>query len=813
MSTLARELKRSIRLLTRSPSFTTVAVLTLGLGIGANTAIFTVLNAVVLRPLPYLDPDRLATIWATIPDREIWEEGISYLTFQDWRNRNRSFDEMAIVSRDRSMTIRIGEEYERVRAGRVSTDFFRVMGVPPVKGRSFSREEEEARVPVAVISHGLWQRAFGGADDVLGRSVETPTGGLEIIGIAPSEFRFPDHDTDLWVSHTTASYWPEAPMVRHMDTYGVVGRLKPGETTQSAQQDLDSVMSGLTREFPADYLAPGGGHIGVRVVGFADEVISASTRSSLWILLGAASLVLLIACANISGLFLARGLARQHDRAIRRALGASRSRLLGAQMAESGVVLVLAATVGLGIAYWGTEALVALAPTQVHGIHSVGVDPIVLGFSALVLVITGILFSAIPAWISSKSDPNEALRRGTNRSASSSPTARRASGALVVGEFALAIVLLVGSGLLIRSFLALERVDPGFTTENLLTFEVSLASRPTQQTGNQTVVEILQRIEALPGVISAGAINSFNYAGWNPDATTTIEGKPPPSPTNPQPPLMFSEVRGDFFRTAGVPLLRGRAFSAGDSAQNVRSVIVNKTFEDLFFDGENPIGRRVTPGRATKDSLWFTVVGVVGDMRRQGLSKQPLAQIFLPRGDNSTLDIVVHTSLDPANLAASVRSTVRAVDSTIPRFEISTMQHEIWAMGAQRRLETGLLTLLAASALALSAIGIYSLTSQDVRRRTREIGIRTALGAQPREVARMVVRQGVALALIGGLLGVLAAIFLASLLAGLLYEVEPADPLTMVLASVIMVLVAALACYLPARRAAGVDPLTALRQD
>jgi predicted permease len=814
---MMQDLRFGFRILWKNPGFTLIAVLTLALGIGANTAIFSVVNAVVLRPLPYHEPDRLAMLWTDDPKHDVHEEGTSYLNFADWRAQSQTFEDLAILSRGRPVSLAGADGQEIVAAEQVSANLFPLLGVKPLLGRSFSPEEEDRGESVVVLSYGFWRRRFGADSGILGKTMELSgakfhsSPQFKIIGVMPANFYFPSKDTQLWL--TTV---PRGRRQRFNDPWRVVGRLKSNATFSQAQAEMTTIGQRLAQTYSTT--EPDFAGFGVNVVPLLDQVIGRNLRLALWVLFGAVGFVMLIACANVANLQLARGAARAREFAIRTALGAGRLRLLRQLLTESVALALGAGLAGLGLAVAGARVLVAAAPPGVPRLDEVRIDNRALLFTLGLSLLAGILFGLAPAWKMSRSNPNEALKEG-DRSTAGGLRLRQTRGLLVIAECALAVALLTGAGLLLRSFQRLQAVDPGFKPEGVLLARIALLP--------QSHAQVIERLAGLPGVQAVGAIEDF-LIRRNPQYSMVIEGRAPSPAESEAGQLNNAYVSPDFFQAMGTPLIRGRLFSGQDICRITNtgcantsgagaSVIINDALARRFFRGEDAIGKRfrLDTSPANAPDAWVTVVGVVGDMRRQGLEKQAIPQVYFPVNSWawSYMDVLVRASSDPLALSTAVRHAIRSVDKNATILRLNTLESQLGELSAQRRLNTWLLALFAALALTLSAIGIYGLMRYSVAQRTHEIGIRMALGARSADVLRLVIGQGMKLALVGVAAGLIVALWLTSLMTRLLFEVSATDPVTFGGVALLLVGVALLACYLPARHATKVDPLTALRHD
>jgi putative ABC transport system permease protein len=804
-----QDLRFSLRMLLKNPGFTLVAMLTLAVGIGANTAIFSVVNAVALRPLPYQDPDRLAMLWTDDPKHDIHEEGVSYPNFLDWRSQNKLFTDMAICSRGNPVVLTGGDEPERVMGDLVSANLFPLLGVRPALGRAFSPDEELRRARVVVISHGLWRRRFGASPDAIGKTMDIDGRTSQVIGVMPPDFYFPTKDTQLWEPVTTASYWEFVHAERFNDTWRVVGRLKPRATFDQAQAEMNAIGQRLAQTYPITNDTFMG--FGVNVVPLLVQFTGKNLRLALWILLGAVVFVLLIACANVANLLLARGAAREKEFALRAALGAGRGRLVRQLLTESALLALMSGLLGLGMAALGVRALIAFAPPDTPRLDEVTIDPGVLGFTACVSLLTGLLFGLAPAWKVSRSNPNEALKEG-GRGSSGGLRLRQTRGLLVVVECAMAVALLASSGLMIRSFMRLQSVDPGFKPEGLLLARVSMP-QSLNRTPAQTAAflqQVIDRVVALPGVQAVGAIGNLLMRG-NPDGTITVEGRPPDGAGQGGGELTAENISHDLFQALAMPLLKGRFFTRQETFDS-RVVVINETLARRFFPGEDPIGKRFKFGGPQSENNWFEIVGVVGDLRRQRLEKQAVSEFYFPSA-SSDMDLLVRVSADPLALVGAVRREIKSVAPTPAVYGMTTGARVAEKLSAGRRFQTGLLAIFATVALVLATIGVYGVMRYTVAQRTHEIGIRLALGARSSDVLRLVIGQGMKLTLIGVATGLLASIALSRVMTQLLFEVSATDPATFVGVAFALLGAALLACYLPARRATKVDPLTSLRHE
>jgi predicted permease len=801
-----QDLRYSIRTLRRSTAFTVVAVGTLALAIGANTAIFSVIEAVVLRPLPYKEPGRLAVL----------NEGTTYTDFQVWKSQSQTFEDMAVYYRPggRSQVTLTGPgEPESVQGAFVSSNFFPLLGAAPLAGRWFTPDEQAQRQRVIVLSYGLWNRRFGAFPEIAGKVLSMDGVDSLVIGVMPPSFQFPSKDVQFWAPITTNRYWGE--ILKFDPNYSryayarwdAVARLKPGVTVSRAQAEIDAINTRLEQAAPDRNRASTINVIPLRVN------LSGNTRLAFYVLFGAVSFVLLIACSNVANLVLARGAARGREMALRTALGAGRARLVRQLLTESSVLALLSGGIGLALAAFGIRALIAFGPPDIPRLGEAALDPGVLGFALAVSMLSAIVFGLVPALKISRSGPQESLKSGA-RGVSGGAGLTRVRSLLVVVEFALAVILLTGAGLLTRSFLAVEAIDPGFRPEHALTMRITLPAGTTAARRSALDEVTLERVRSIPGVSAVGAIDSLFNRQPGDFGLRAIDGHPPETRAQWMP-LDWTTIRGDYFEAMGARLSMGRFFSSSDSLNSPLVAIVDESMARRYWRGENPIGKRFKgfDARGRNDD-WLTVIGVVQDMRRHGLERQPAAHIYQwykQAASANTPDLVVRTAGDPIKLAATLRNTVRSLDESAILSRATTVEQELSDQLSPRRFQMSLLGLFASIALLLASVGMYGVMHYSVAQRTHEIGVRMALGAQPANVLRMVVARGVSLAAIGLLAGLLGAWWLTRLMSGLLYDVQPSDPLTFGIVSILLITVAALASLIPAWRAIKLDPLSALR--
>jgi len=800
MAGLFQDLRYGARTLMKNPAFTLAAVLTLALGIGANTAIFSVVNAVLLRPLPYEDPERLVMIYETNLAKGWPQFSVSPPNFADWSEQSRVFDGMTGF-RGAAFNLTGVAEPERISGMFVSKRFFGMVGVRPLLGRTFTPDEDEpGKENRAVLAYGLWQRRFGGDLGIVGKPLTLNGDAYTVVGVMPAGFALP-RDTEIWAP---LSFRPGEMKQRGSHYMSVLARLKPGVTLETAQTEMSAIAGRLEKEYPDSNSG-----WGARVVPLLEQAV-AGIRPALLTLLGAVGFVLLIACANVANLLLARAEARRREMAVRAALGAGRPRLIRQLLTECVLLALVGGGLGLLLAVWGIDALRALEPADLPRLKEIRVDLAVLGFTAAASLVTGLIFGLAPAIQISRTDLNVTLREGERGSGGSSRG--RVRGALVVAEIALALVLLIGAGLHLRSLHELQGVDPGFDTANLLTMRVSLPGSK-YSAGAQGVSfyrQALERLDGLPGVRSAAAVSSLPLSDYDLIFTFHVEGRPPLPPSE-QVSADWHAVSRDYFRTMGIPLVRGRFFTERDDASAPRVAIINETMARRTWPGEDPIGRRISIGIGPE--ALREVVGVVKDVKQSGLDADIAMQVYEPYPQQAwqSMFFVLRAESVPEDLSASARRAILDVDKDQPVFGIRTMDQILSGATAQRRFNMLLLCLFAAVALALAAVGVYGVIAYSVAQRTHEIGIRMALGAQRRDVLGMVARQGLPLAVMGIASGLAGAAAVTRLMTSLLFGVSATDPATVTATALLMAAVAALACYIPARRATKVDPMTALR--
>jgi putative ABC transport system permease protein len=804
MESLLQDARYGVRMLVRNPGVTAVLVLALAGGTGANAAIFSVVNAVLLRPLPYADPDRLMVVWEDASSFGFPRNTPAPANYLDWRKENRTFADMAAYTGG-SFVLTGGGEPERIEAILASANLFSVLGVLPVLGRSFESEDDQPGADaVAILSHGLWQRRFGGSPSALGTTLLVDGRARTVVGVMPRGFQFADPRADLWVP---IAFTNEQAAERGSHYLEVVGRLKPAVTSAQANADVETIAKRLQQEYPQTNT-----NIGALVVPLHEQKVG-DIRPALLVLLGAVGLVLLVACANVANLLLARSVARQREIAVRAALGASRLRLVRQMLTESVLLGLLGAAAGLFLAAASVRLLVRLVPEGLAMPETIGLDVRVLGFTLLLALFTGLIFGLAPSLHLVRTALGEAAREGSR--SSEGPGRGRTRAFLVVSEVALSLILLVGAGLLIKSFDRLRHVEIGFRTERLLTLRVDLPATQYSDQGRRTAFfdSFLARVQALPGVESAAVITHLPLTFEGDNWLFLPEGQPDREDGN-LPVAVYRVVSRDYFHALGIPLYKGRSFEERDKPDAPPAAVVNRKMAEAFWPGQDPLGRRIRTGRGP-DALWLTVVGVVGDTRQTDIHQPPKAELYRPHAQAESIprEVVVRVAGDPLMLAAAVRREVRALDANLPVSDVRAMEDVAGDAVALPRFQTLLLGIFAAAALGLALVGIYGVIAYSVAQRTREIGIRLALGASRADIVRAVLGPGLRLTVTGLAAGLLGALALTRAMAGLLFGVSATDGTVFVTVPVLVLAVALLAAYLPARRGSRLDPMRALRHE
>jgi putative ABC transport system permease protein len=808
--TLLQDLRYGARALRKSPGFTAIAVLTLALGIGANTAIFSVVNAILLHPLAYKDADRLVTIL---------NDGngpISVANYIDWREQSHSFEAMG-AAEYWSPNLTGVDQPENIRGHKITYDLFPLLGAQPQLGRLFTEADDRPGSEHEVIlSYRLWQRRFSSDHNVIGKVIRLNGEAYSVVGVMPRDFQF----APFWA--TNAELW--VPIAfgdrvhnRAGNSLRVFGRLKPGATLDQARAETATITARLEQQYP-------GTNQNVVVTPLKEKVVG-KVEAPLLVLLGAVGFVLLMACANVAHMLLARAASRQKEIAVRAALGAGRTRVVRQFLTENLLLAGLGGALGLLLAFWGTRALVALSPAGIPRVETVSLDAWVVLFLFAITALTSVGFGLAPALQASAVNLSDTLKE-TGRGSSEGMQRNRLRSFLVASEFALALMLLIGAGLMVRSFFALQSVDPGFNPYNLLSMVVSVAGSNEARVGNREIFyrQLLERVRALPGVESAAGINHLPLAGDLWGWPFTIEGRPKPRPGD-EPGGVYRIATPGYFRTMKIPLLRGRDIAETDTGSAPGVVVINEKAARSYWLGEDPIGKRISFDAGTSEMpTWLTIIGIVKDAKQGDWAANPDEEVYLaafqnpqflgaPESHSSYITLVVRTTSDPAALTQALKNTVWSFDRNLPISQVLTMDAVVADANAQPRFEMLLLGIFAAVALLLAAVGIYGVMSYAVSRRTHEIGIRVSLGASRADVVLLVVRQGIVLALIGSAAGIVGALGLSRLMKSLLYGVKPIDPLIFGGVTILLMIVAMAASYLPARRAMRVDPMIALRYE
>jgi putative ABC transport system permease protein len=786
--------------LLKKPGFALIAIITLALGIGANTAIFSVINTVLLKTLPYPNGERLVAVWDKLI--KVDQVELSPREIADLRECSRAFAQLAASERA-NLNLTGNGDPVRLEGQAVTANLFPVLGVAPLLGRTFTAEEDKANARVAVLSYGLWQKRLGGKPDAVGKTILLDGKNYEVIGVMPSEFQFPPPGTnskpgEIWVPRSLETE-------TRLDAHNLftLGQLKSGATFAQARAEFDGIARQREQE---DSRRKG---TGFNLVPLQAQV-GRQLRPALLILAGAVGFVLLIACANVANLLLASASARQKEISIRLAMGASRGRIVRQLLTESLLLSLVGGGLGLLLAVWGSEAIRVRGADQIPRADQITVDGTVLGFTLLLSVLTGAIFGLAPALQSSRADLNATLKEGGRSGAGGGR--HRLRSALVVAEVALSLMLLVGAGLLIKNFWQLLHVDPGFNPQNLLIVELSLTSERYEKEPQQLAFyqQLLERVSTLPGVQVAAIVNHPPLSGRRGINVFKVEGRPEPKDMKDTPLADFRVISPGYFQMMSIPVLEGHAFSSADAKDAPQTVIVNRAFAERYWPGENPVGRRLGV-----DGDWKTVIGVVGDIHQSGLDQEAAPHVYAPflQMPVRRSGLLLRTSVDPLSLVAAVHNQVQAIDPAQPIYNVHTMEELIAGSMAQRRLNLVLLAVFAATALLLAAVGIYGVISYSVTQRVQEIGIRMALGARSADVLRLVVKQGMTPVAIGIAAGIVGALALNRVMSNLLYEASANDPWTFAAIALLLTVVALVACYVPARRATKVDPMIALRYE
>jgi putative ABC transport system permease protein len=814
MAGIFQDIRYAARQLRKAPGFAAVAVVTLALGIGANTAIFSVVNGVLLRPLAFKDADRLVRLWHVPPQKSfpgIPTFSVSPANYLDWQSQNHVFEQMAVMGYY-GFTMTGGDKPEQVDASSVSAGFFSTLGVQPMIGRVPTPDEDKpGRSNVVVLSHRFWQDHFGSNRNIVGQNITLDGTSYLVSGVMPPSFRFPDF-AQMW---TPMAWTDQDKIIRGNHNYMVVARLRPGVDVKQAQAEMNTISSRLEQQYPAD--DKGWGAI---VIPLHADMVS-DVRPALLVLLGAVGFILLIACVNVTNLSLARIFARHKEIAIRTAMGASSMRIVRQLVSESVLLALLGGALGLTYAHFGIRLIMNFLANRLPASIEVGLDLKVLAFTAVISILTGVIAGILPALHLSRANVNQALKQGLGRTDTDS-SGNRTRSILVVLEVSLSLVLLIGAGLMIRSFQMLHEVNPGFESHGVLTMTPAVSrktfSQPLQQISFND--RVLERVRALPGVVSAGMIDDIPLGANGSDQPIAVEGRPV-VPMAEQPEVDVRVISSGYISALQIPLLRGRDFDETDVAGRPPSTLISASLAKQFWPNENPIGKHIT---LTFFGTVREVVGVVGDVKSDGLDQnRPPAMLYVPLGQLSaptaggwrsfSMTLVVRSSAKPASLVSAVSNAVHDVDRDIPVRNVLTMDELVTTSLSQQRFNLMLLGAFAVLALILAAIGIYSVLSYSVRRRVQEIGIRLALGARISDVLRMIVIEGMRPTLLGVTIGIVGALALGQVMSSLIYGVKPTDPLTFLAVAMVLAVVALSATIIPAYRAARVDPMVALRYE
>src|SRR3954453_1397795 len=815
MNGIPQDLRYALRQLRKAPGFACIAIITLALGIGANTAIFSVVNAVLLRPLAFKDADRLVRIWHVPPEKSfpgMKTFSVSAANYLDWQKQNDVFEKMAIYHYG-GFTLTSGDHAEQVDSTGVSGDFFGTLGVQPMLGRTFTPEEDKpGQSHVVVLSNRFWQQHFGSNRDIVRRTITLDGASYSVLGVMPPSFRFPDYAL-MW---TPLGWTDQEKAVRGNHNDSVIAKLKPGVDLKQAQAEMNTISSRLAQQYPEEDKG-----WGATVLPLQADLVS-DVRPALLVLLGAVGFVLLIACVNVANLSLARIFSRHKEIAIRTAMGASSARILRQILAESVLLALLGGALGLAFSHFGVRLIMAFLANRLPQSTEVGLSAEVLGFTAIISVLTGIAAGIFPAIHLSRSNVNQALKEGLGRTGSDSGGNATRS-ALVVVEVSLSLVPLVGAGLMIRSFQFLRQVDPGFDSSGVLTMSAAVSRSKFSQPQEQLSFfqRVLERVRSLPGVVSAGLIDDVPFSGNGSHQPIAVEGRPV-VPASEQPEVDVAIISAGYVSSMRIPVLRGRDFTDSDVEGRPAAILISASLAKQFWPNQNPIGKHITlsffPGIARE------VVGVVGDVKSDGLDQARTASaLYLPMGQVSAvaneawrsypMTIVVRSASNPTSLVSAVTAAIRETDRDVPVVDVRTMDELVKSSLSQERFSLLLLGAFALLAVLLAAVGIYSVLSYSVRRRVQEIGIRLALGARLSDVLRMIVIEGMKPTLLGVTIGAVGALALARVMSSLVYGVKPTDPITFLAVTFLLAVVALLATIVPAYRAAKVDPMVALRYE
>lgn len=806
METMLQDARYGIRMLLKNPGFTIAAVLILTLGIAINTIIFNVVNSVILRPLPYGDPERIMVVWEIGKTMGAVTQPVTSGNFADWKKENKTFEDMAAIS-PINFTLTGSGESELISSASVSANFFDILKVTPILGRGFQpNEDRPGQDNTVIVGYGLWQRYFGADPGLLGKSLTLNGSKYTVIGIMPPGVNLPGElfkgKVQLWTPLALSG-----DMNRTMNAYGVIGRLKGGVTVRQSQADMDNLAASLARLFPDTNTGRG-----VKLIPLNEQVVG-DVRKQLLILLAAVATVLLIVCANVANLLLARATGRKKEIAIRTALGAGRIRIVRQLLTESVILAFLGGGLGLLLAFWGGSALYAVLPSTLSSLKEIKFDFWVLTFTILVSLVTGLIFGVAPALQVSRTNLQDSLQEG-GRSAGTDSRSQRVRSLLVVSEIALAFALSVSSGLLIMSFIRLQQVDPGFKGDNTLTLRLFLPSSRYPDVPNIWTFfrQLEQGAANISGGWSAGLVSNLPLGGNINQRAFNIEGRPPARPGEELTADYYS-ISPTYLQTMGVPLLKGRTFTERDKDDTPAMALINETAAKRFWPHEDPIGKRVMIADGV--DMPREIVGIVGDVKQINLEKGPTAQLYVSylQKPNRTMTLIVHSNSSASGMPQALRNLVRTMDPDLPVSNLMSMEEILSRSVAARRFNTVLLTIFACLGLVLASVGIYGVTSYSVSQRSHEIGIRIALGAQVKDILTLIIRQGLILSCIGLGIGVVMALALTRWLASLLFEVSSTDPIAYSLIFIVLLVVTLTACYIPARRATKVDPMIVIRSE
>jgi putative ABC transport system permease protein len=806
MESLFNDFRYAIRSIIKRPGFTAIAVITLALGIGANTAIFSTVNALLINPLPFPNQDRVVAIWDKEPSRGLDHNEVTMANYLDWRAQNQSFEHLAL-ERWWSTNLTAGDTPERVQGFLVTANFFDVLGVKPVKGRNFADEENQpGKDKVAIITDSLWQRRFGSDPNIVNKTITTNGIVRTVIGVLPEEFNYPKGAE----VYAPIALTPELMKSRQNHAFYVIGRLKPGVSVRNAQAEMDTLTARLAAQYPET-------NVGLGATVFpivADTVRQYST--ALWVMMGAVGFVLLIACANVANLMLARATGRQKEIALRAALGASRWRIVRQLLVESLIIALIGGTVGVLVGFWGVDLLKASNPGEAAqyapGWKHLGINFPVLVFTLGISLLSGLIFGLAPAWQASKPDLNDALKEGGRHSSSGS---RRLRSLLVISEVALSLVLLIGAGLMFRSFLAMLKTNPGFNPDGVLTMNLNLPVAKYKDEGARAAffTDLVQKVKTVPGVQSAAVVNYLPLGGSNSSDGFLVEGQPEPQPGK-ENIGRYRVCTPDYFQTMGISILKGRPFTDQDRAGATPVIIVNETLARRYWPNGDALGKRMRFYGPLEKAPWMEVVGIAQDVKHE-LNLPVTPDYYIPHAQDAwnSMVLVARTTVEPGSMAGAIRQQVLAIDKDQPVYGVYTM-NEVRAISVTLyTFSFAMIAIFATVALVLASIGIYGVMAFAVTQRTQEIGIRMALGARAFDVLKLVVTNGMFLAVIGVTAGLVASFGITRLMSSLLFNVSPTDLLTFALVTAGLLLVALVACYIPARRATKVDPLVALRYE